>query len=296
MAVIASAQSGMVHRRQVIGLGITRGSIEHRLAAGSLHRVLPAVYAVGHTGVDRTAWMIAALLYARRDCVISHATAAALWELVAEEPQMVALTVAARRVRQVDGVRIHEVADLDARDVRFRYGLPVTAPARTLIDLAATASDAALERALNEARLTQRLTDAQLSAALDRCPGRTGTARVRALLRSERGPAVTRSDAERLLRGLVDGGRLPAPQYNVWVLGHLVDAVWPDVRVVVEVDGYDVHARRRTFESDRRRDQRLTAAGYVVVRITWRQLTQEPMAVLASLAQALAIARERHAR
>jgi very-short-patch-repair endonuclease len=80
---------------------------------------------------------------------------------------------------------------------------------------------------------------------------------------------------------------LEQPLSNHHLHGHLVDFVWLEQRLIVEVDGYDTHRDRAAFERDRRRDQILTAAGYRVIRITWRQLTQEPLAVIARIAQAL---------
>ena len=145
--------------------------------------------------------------------------------------------------------------------------------------------------ALNEARVLQLVNDEQLQEAIARYPRRPGVGRLRALLTAERGPAVTRSEAERLLRRLVERAELPWPRFNVWLHGHLVDALWPEARLVLEVDGFGVHGGRRAFESDRRRDQRLAAEGFVVVRVTVRQLRDEPIAVAARLAQALARAR-----
>jgi very-short-patch-repair endonuclease len=185
------------------------------------------------------------------------------------------------------------VLAIDARDVRLRDGLPVTSPARTMIDFAGEASTAVVEAALNEARVQRLVTDETLRQAMERCPLRKGVGRLGALLKAERGPSLTRSETERRLRSIVERGELPWPQFNVWLFGHLVDAVWPDAKLVVEVDGYSVHGHRRAFESDRRRDQQLAAQGFVVVRVTARQLRDEPMAVLGRLAQALALARAR---
>ena len=81
---------------------------------------------------------------------------------------------------------------------------------------------------------------------------------------------------------------LPRPETNVRVEGHEVDAIWREQRLIVEFDGYATHGTRRSFEEDRRRDQQLVAKGWRVVRITWRQLTDEPIAVVARLAAALA--------
>ncbi len=81
---------------------------------------------------------------------------------------------------------------------------------------------------------------------------------------------------------------LPQPLANVMLCGHLADFLWADQKLIVEVDGYLTHGNRQAFEADRRRDQRYIAAGYVVVRITWWQLQRQPLAVIATIAQALA--------
>lgn len=102
---------------------------------------------------------------------------------------------------------------------------------------------------------------------------------------------LTRSEAERRLLALIRDAHLPVPETNVRVAGHEVDARWPRERLVVEVDGFAFHASRRSFERDRRRDLDLAAAGWRVVRVTWRQVTREPQVVVARLAAALALGR-----
>jgi very-short-patch-repair endonuclease len=294
LSLAAAAQRGLVHRGQLQALGFSPGTIARRVAAGSLHRVLPAVFAVGHPALEPLGAETAAVLYAGDDCVLSHASAAAIWGLLPVHGAAVTLTLVRRHLRHRPGLRIHRVCSVDVLDVRLRNGLPLTAPARTLIDLAADASDDVLERAIVEARVLGLASEADLEGAIDRSPLRAGTRRMRALLSTERGPALTRSEAERRLRVLVDSGRLERPRFNVWLHGHLVDAVWDGPGLVIEVDGFGVHGHRSAFETDRRRDQILVANGYVVVRVTWRQLTSEPMAVLARLSQALALAGRRN--
>ena len=105
----------------------------------------------------------------------------------------------------------------------------------------------------------------------------------------DRYPEFTRSEGERRLKALCKAAGLPLPQMNARVAGWEVDAFWPAQRVVVEVDGYKYHRTRRRFESDRRKDAALQAAGYRVVRITWRRLTQEPLAVSAQLGALLSL-------
>lgn len=74
------------------------------------------------------------------------------------------------------------------------------------------------------------------------------------------------------------------------VAGHEVDFLWRAERLIVEVDGFEFHASRASFESDRKKDAHLSARGFQVIRVTWRQLTREPEALLVRLAQALTAA------
>ena len=120
----------------------------------------------------------------------------------------------------------------------------------------------------------------------ERAPSRRGAGALRELLDGR--PTLTRSEAERRLLALIRRARLPAPQTNVRVAGHEVDCHWHAERLVVEVDGYAYHAGRDAFERDRRRDTDLLAAGRRVIRVTWRRIVDEPEAVIAAIAQALA--------
>jgi very-short-patch-repair endonuclease len=108
----------------------------------------------------------------------------------------------------------------------------------------------------------------------------------------ERGAALTRSEAERRFVALVRAAALPPPDHNAHVDGVEVDLLWREQRLVVEVDGFAYHSGRATFERDRMRDARLVALGIRVMRVTWRQIVYEPSAVVAALAQALAVGPE----
>ena len=90
------------------------------------------------------------------------------------------------------------------------------------------------------------------------------------------------------MRDLIRKARLPQPESNVRIEGYEVDLVWRDHGLIVETDSWAFHSMRRSFEQDRRRDQRLITAGWRVIRITARQLTYEPDGVVATLATALA--------
>jgi very-short-patch-repair endonuclease len=288
IARVAGIQRGRIERSQLVAAGLTRWGVRRLITNGWLHPRLPGVYAVGHASDGPLTTEMEAALYVGHDFAISHRSAGAMWGLCPADPDRAEVTVIGRDVVRRARLRTYRVAALDSRDVRLRHGLPVTAPARTLIDRAGEISPDQLDRELNEARVLNLITDAELYAAIDRCPGRTGVGPLRALLATQRGPALTRSEAERRFKHIIEHGQLPWPRFNVYLHHKQVDLLWPDLQLIVEVDGYATHSTRTAFERDRARDQHLAAHGYTTIRITWRQLTQQPMAVLANLAHAIA--------
>jgi very-short-patch-repair endonuclease len=288
LALVAAAQRGLVHRSQLAALGMGRGAVAHRVAKGTLHWVLPSVFAVGHPGLRPLGAETAALLHVGEDCALTNRTATAVWGFTDPDPQRVEVTVAVRKIRHRPGLHVYRTTGFDLRDLRLRHGLPVTAPARTLVDFAAQASGDELVRALAEARVLRLVTDRELTAAMERAPLRAGVARLRKLLQTENGHQRTRNDAERRLLALIVEAGLPRPVANVRVCGFEVDLLWPAEQVIVEFDGWQAHGHRAAFERDHRRGQVLGAVGYRVLRVTWRQLVDEPIAVAVRIAQTLA--------
>jgi very-short-patch-repair endonuclease len=285
IATLATMQYGVVSRAQLLEAGIGPGAIATRIKRHQLHKLHRGVYAVGHTALVPLAREMAAVLACGPGAVLSHRSAAWLWRLLELEWELLEVTVG-RSNRRRPGLRIHRSRSLCPQDVVTHRGIPVTSPTRTLLDLAAVAPDRHLERAFDEA-ITQRLaTPGSLHAAVDRAQGHHGSGRLRALLARSEEPALTRSEAEERFLSLVRQARLPAPRVNAQVAGHLVDFLWPDSGWVVEIDGYRFHSSRVAFERDRLRDAELNAAGFRVIRITWRQLIEEPVAVVARLVQA----------
>jgi very-short-patch-repair endonuclease len=284
IARVATGQKGAISRRQLAEAGLGAGAIDWRAGNGQLHRKYRGVYLVGHQALAPFAREAAALLAVGADAVLSHESAALAWGIADEYAGDVHITVAGRTLRSRDGLRIHRAKT--APPTRTRHRLPVTSPTQTLLDLAATNS-LHLEHAFVEAHVRRLVAASELAKAMERAGPRRGVCTLRALAgASESG--FTRSKAERKLRALLRAAQLPEPRFNVPMYGYVIDCVWEDRRLIVEFDGYGVHGHRRAFESDRRRDAVLAAAGYVVIRITWLQLTREPYAVLATVAAALA--------
>lgn len=195
-----------------------------------------------------------------------------------------------RRARR-SGILAHEafVPD-DERDVVD--AIPVTSPFRTIFDLAAVLKMRELERAFHEAEVRGLRDRVSLPMLLERYPGRRGTTKVRALLGSEEPVGITRNDFEEAFVALVDTHGLRRPRMNAHLAlrGRFfeIDALWEEQRVAVELDSRGVHGTKKRFESDRQRDRILLAEGWRTMRITWRQLQEEPEEIVEDLQALLA--------
>ncbi len=286
IAAIAQRQHGVVARPQLLALGLGRRAIGHRVECGRLHVVHRGVYSVGHPLLSIEGRWTAAVLAAGAGAALSHRAAAALWGLRATSAPRVEVSLA-RRLRSRRGVQIHH-APLAPDEVTVHHGIAVTTPPRTLLDLAAILRPDQLERAMNEAE-ARRLSDSlSLDALIDRHPARPGTLALKSILQRGRlGATLTRSELEDRFLSFLDAHDLDRPRVNVALAlagTHIeADCVWSHQRLIVELDGYATHATRAAFERDRTRDRRLQAAGWRVVRITWRHLHDEPAAVAAEL-------------
>jgi len=173
--------------------------------------------------------------------------------------------------------------------VTTRRAIPVTSPARTILDLAATLRQADLEYVLDRMEILE-LTDYPSLAALARAhTGHRGAHKLLATMRAhDAGTNPTRSGLEVLFRQLCHDHGLPQPRVNTSVEGKEVDFLFEPARLIVETDSWRYHKTRRAFENDRARDALTTAAGYRTLRVTDRRLTNDPAAVAAAIAATLA--------
>jgi very-short-patch-repair endonuclease len=173
---------------------------------------------------------------------------------------------------------------LDDADVASCNRIPCTSLARTLVDLAGVVPPRVLRRALEQALILRIFDRGPLDAALARSNARRGMGTLRRLLAEfAYEPAFTRSELERAFLELVRRAGLPSPVVNAFITGHEVDFHWPAHRLVVETDGGATHANAFAFERDRQRDLDLELEGWHVLRISWRQVIQEPHRVAAIL-------------
>jgi Protein of unknown function (DUF559) len=283
VAGLAARQFGKVRWGQLRRLGIDKRAISRWVKTGYLHPDLPAVYAVGHRAPTVEGDLSAAILYAGEGAMLSHATALWWYGILDHRPFRVDVS-SPGRAKSLRNVTVHPRRHLDRQ---WHNGLPVTSVEQALLDFAAVAPLNRVRYAVAQAEYHELLDLDEVSGILGR--GRPGSAKLRrALKRHLPQLAHTRSEMERVFLPLCERGNVPTPETNVTVNGVLVDAVWRDARVVVELDGYPGHRTRAQIEKDRRNELRLRAAGYTVLRYTWAQITRDPEGVLADLRLAVA--------
>jgi very-short-patch-repair endonuclease len=288
---LAERQWGVVSLAQLRALGLPRGAIKHRLAVGRLHGLYRGVYAVGHTALRAEGRRLAAVLACGQGAVLSHVSAAAHWGLLHTAATKTDVTAPATRRGPGGAIRLHRTRSLDARDTTTHEHIPITTIARTLLDLAAAAGEARLERALAQAHHLRLYDHEAITDVLARANGHRGTgALARATARED--PKWTANDFEARFLRLVRDAKLPEPLVN-----HALDApdhghcrpdfLWPAHDLVVETDGWETHGTRIAFVADRRKDAALTAAGYRVVRFSADDVRDRPGTIVARLATLL---------
>jgi very-short-patch-repair endonuclease len=270
VAKLAQRQWGVLARRQLAALGVSRHTVDHWLRAGRLHRLHQGVYAVGHAALRAEGHRLAAVLACGPGAVLSHRTAAAHWGLLRTDQTRIDVT-APRGRHGAPGIRLHRSRSLDARDTTAHQGIAVTTVHRTLLDVAAMAREGELERALAQAQRLQLYDHAATTDVIARNNGHRGThVLARATMRE---PKWTRNEWEAAFLQLLREARMPEPQTNhalhVPAHGHCEpDFHWHAPRVIVELDGFETHGTRAAFHADRAKDAALTADGYRVLRFT----------------------------
>jgi very-short-patch-repair endonuclease len=274
IAALAARQHGVVTRSQLRRLGLGRGAVEHRLDAGRLIRVHRGVYAVGHLPRTRHASWMAAVLACGDRALLSHRSAAALWGVRAWAPARPEVTTRAQRSRP--GITVH---------VRRTAGGACCPPGhprhRTIVDLAHTLDVDELERVVRETDFQRRLDVAAVRQSLVRRPSRDLVD-----LLDRRAPTQSRHE-DRFLR-LCRRFGLPVPLTQQSVGGRTVDFLWPDARLVVEIDSWDAHGTRTAFQNDRAATNAMQLSGYVVLRFTDAELRRDPARVARLVGRALA--------
>ncbi|MBF6619395.1 MAG: type IV toxin-antitoxin system AbiEi family antitoxin domain-containing protein [Patulibacter sp.] len=309
---LASRQHGIVSRSQLSAVGLTRGAIETRIRHGWLRRIHRGVYSVGHTDISQHGrWMAAVLASGgegarlvtpdagggappgdvstsrpslaaahKHQAVLSHRSAAALHGLLTRDRGVPEITTTCARPER-RGLRVHRSLTLDG-SITVRDGIPCTTVARTLIDIAGTGNERAAQRTWATAASRGLIRRAELERELRTAANRPGTAIVRNAYAQDFGylSQRTRSGNERDALRLCRDFGLPRPNANrLLQVGteHVeADLLWPEARLIVEVDGDRTHGHAVARRVDRERDLRLQLAGWRTIRIGEDELAHHP--------------------
>lgn len=267
VAELAGRQHGVVAHRQLIALGFGQTTIDRWVARGWLHRLYRAVYAVGHTTLSTRGRWLAGVLACGRGAVLSHQPAAALLDLRRSASRIIHVTTPGRASPR--GLSVHRVRHLHPEDCTLVDRIPVTTVARTFLDVAEVLPSRQVVRVLEQAERIGAFDLAAVRSVLARNPGRRGAKPLKQAIEAFTGYApFVNSDWERDLLDFCDDHGIPRPELNVLVGGFLVDALWRDAKVIVELDSWSHHRSRRAFEQDRERVCVLQLAGYTVLPMT----------------------------
>ncbi len=286
---LAGRQHGVVARRQLLDIGFGPRAIGARLERGYLRSIHHGVYAVGHSVLTRHGRWMAAVLACGPGAVLSHRSAAALWGLldVSAQPEV----IRPGKFRKRRGIVAHFGA-VPADERTVRAGIPVTIVPRTIFDLAGLGMRRETQRTMHEAEVRQLTFGLSIPDLLGRYPQRDGAPLLRELLADD--PEVRGAPANRFedrFADLLDAHGVPRPRFNphLNVAGRNFrpDCLWPQDKLIAELDGAQVHRTRKAFESDRERDRVLLTAGYRTMHVTWWQLECEPDELVAALRRLL---------
>jgi Transcriptional regulator, AbiEi antitoxin len=268
VARVAARQHGNITYEQLLSCGLTRTAIDRRVRNGRLHRVHIGVYAVGRPPNLPLERASAAVLACGRGAALSHTGALALWGFTKRWPASFDVVVMAGD-RRPAGVATHRYTNLLRRDLRVQLGIRATSPARTLLDCAPRLEPGNRARTVNDALHGPFVSQSQLGDVRHRFPTHPGA---KLLDRFLDGHNPTRSPFEDDFLAFCARHNLPCPQVNVRVAGHTVDALFEPHHLIVELDSWEFHKERETFETDRDRDADTLHAGYRTLRITWDRL------------------------
>ena len=287
---LAAGQYSLASRSQALDLGMTSRQLHDRLESGLLIPVHKGVYRLVGPPLTTMQALLAACM-AAGDGVASHRSAAAVWALRGVETTTPEISVLGSRRPELRGVLVHRTDRMDDIDVSRRQRLPVTTPARTLLDLGAVVPTPVVESALEDALMRRLVTFRLLINTLERLAGkgRRGAAVLRALV-EERDPATAPTESvleDALVRVLRRGG-LPEPVRQYEVGGVRLDIAYPAVRLGIEADSRIWHGGRLDVERNSDKANVLVAHGWRVLHFGWRHIRHGAAEVVSAVARELA--------
>ena len=261
-------QNGFVTRQQLLALGLPAKAVDWRVTSGRYVAVYHGVYAEGVAREDPVGRASAGVLACGPDAALSHGSAASLWGFAERWTFPLEVTTKGKRTRP--GILTHRCRLLTPRDITRHWAIPVTTPARTVLDVAPRLTTRQLTRLVNDALRTRDLRPAALQDVLQRNRYHPGAKLLTPFAENQSNP--TNSDFEDEFLAFTAKYGLPTPQINVKINGRQADAYFPEHHLIVECDGWEFHKDRAAFEDDRERDAENLRHGTPTVRVTKRRL------------------------
>jgi hypothetical protein len=284
---IYSSPPGLTTTFELRANGLSHSAISKRVARGALYRRYPGVYSYGPGDLSDEAQAMAAVLAAGPGAVLAHLSVAKLFR-TSRFPAPIPHVLVPRRHQPIAGIVVHECRCLDPLDVTVFRGVPVTTVARMLVDLSDVLTKFQLANVIYEAAYRNRFNLAATRRAMRRANGRHNLHVLeQAIELYLAGSAGTRSALEDAFLRLLQFAGVTEPLVNMEVLGEEVDCRWPESMLVVEVDGPGHRNRPPALRDDARKDAKLRAAGYTVLRFTDVEIERRPEDVLARLFRCL---------
>ena len=291
--MVAGRQGGAFSFRQAVEVGFSKATVARRVRAGVWVRLHSGVYTFAGAVPSRTLDLWAAVLASGRDSVVSHESAALLHGAEGLAANPITLTAPHGHHQALTGVVVHQIDDLSVRHRTAIDRLPVSSPARTVVELGATQPGAVIGRVADDLVRSGRTCYGAIErvlAELNR-PGKPGIARVAEVL-DERGDGHVppASELERLMFDTLEAGGLPAPVRQLPLPGRgpikgIVDGGYLDAQMLLEADGRRWHMRVEAARRDRDRDAQAARAGYVTLRFVHEQLRDDPAGVCETVAE-----------
>src|SRR6201994_93966 len=268
-------QHGVLTRQDLLGLGFSADAIKHRVATGRLHQISAGIYAVGRPELTPYGRWMAAVLSCGDGAMLSHRSAAELWGIGREWEGRIDVSIRRHSKIRRRGIKVRARESLPERSVVRRFGIPVTNPTQTLIDLATELKPVRLERAVNQADVHDLVDPETLRRSLDAYVGMPGVKTLRTML-DRHTFRLSDSDLEIYFRPLALAAGFPLPLTKQWVLGYEVDFHFPEHGLIVETDGLRYHRTPAQQARMVKRDQTHTSHGFRVLRFTHWQIAYAP--------------------
>jgi very-short-patch-repair endonuclease len=283
---VAATQRNLITTWQLRALKISKAGISRRVDNGRLHHRHRGVYVVGTGLLLPGARELSAVLAYGPKALLSHLSLGVLFGVLEEAGRDVDVTVPGSGRRDQEGIRAHRSVCLAPQDIGTYDGIPVTSPARMLLDIATLLPRRDLAWAYNEALVQDLTTPEEVAALLKGTTGHTAARALRAIVERDADPKQTKERLARLTLEALRRGRVHEPLTEQRLHGWSTDFHWPGHGLVLEADGFKFHKGPEAWRRDRRKDAELEAAGLRVLRTDWEEVTERPESLVARVVRA----------